>query len=168
MEHSSKWNTHCSAYENGTLRPGHSASSRNSVDSYLQLTFSRTSSLSVSKNWCKALQKRRKECSLWNRNTHIKRNTHYIMEQEHSLKMELIQRNTHQKEFIKRNTHIIKRNSLIGTLISKRNTHYIMEQEHSLKMELIQRNTHQKEFIKRNTHIIKRNSLIGTLISNRN
>ena len=33
----------------------------------------RISMVSVSKNWWKALQKRRKECSLWNRNTHIKK-----------------------------------------------------------------------------------------------
>ena len=39
----------------------------------------RISMVSVSNNWWKALQKQRKECSLWNRNTHIiKRNTHII------------------------------------------------------------------------------------------
>jgi len=44
---------------------------------------------------------------------------------------------THQKELIKRNTHIIK-----GILILSKGTN---------------RNTHQKELINRNTHIIKRN-----------
>ena len=32
-------------------------------------------------------------------------------------------RNTHQKELTNRNTHIIKRNSLIGTLILSKGTH---------------------------------------------
>ena len=75
----------------------------------------RISRVSVSKNWWKALQKRRKECSLWNRNTHIKKeySLHHgtgtlIKRNTHIIKRYSSKRNTHQKELINRNTHITK------------------------------------------------------------
>ena len=91
----------------------------------------------VSKKRGKALKKRRKECSLWNRNTHIKK--------EYSL---------HHGTGT-----LIKRNSSKGTLILSKGTN---RNTHIKKEHLLNRNTYEKELkgilIKRNTHIIKRNT----------
>ena len=99
---------------------------------FLRLTFSRTSSLSVSKNWCKALQKRRKEYS-------SKRNTHHGIGQlilkgihnniHHGIRQLILKRNSFKGTLIlKKNSSngtLIKWNTRpgIGTLILKRNTH---------------------------------------------
>ena len=94
---------------------------------------------SLSKNWWKVLQKQRKECSLWNRNTHIIKTE--LIKKEHSYyQKELIlsKRNSSKRNSSKRNTHIIKKELI------NRNTHINISglEETLLKGNLYHRNPH--------------------------